>query len=228
MNKIVTLLVLLSTSVSSYAQTKAEAPVNPTALNYTTIDIGLNGPVKTAGNLEFDNQGRLLKETGDEPKTFTYQDQSIIVEKYGSTFKYELVGNKIISYSIAGKEDTGTFTYNSNGNLVEEKDSSGTRLTYTYDDQNRLIKRTEWYGDDPYSTTYDYYGAPESLEVTITVGDDKSSRVTNKYKNGVFVNRNFQGADDWENVVLDTYGNWISYDNVAYGTSTSREITYYK
>ncbi|AGC75756.1 YD repeat-containing protein [Nonlabens dokdonensis] len=226
--KIWILLSFLCGTFFVHAQSKSQAPVNPKALNYTIADLGLNGPVKKAGHLEFDDQGRLLRETGDEPKKFTYTKSSITVEKYGSIFIYKIEKDRIVSYSIKGKKEIGNYTYNNAGQLIKEKTNTGTHITYTYDDQNRLIKRTEWYGDDPYPRTFEYYGTLESLEVTITVGDDRSSRVTNRYKNGVFVNRNFQGADDWQNVVLDSHGNWVSYDNVAYGTSNSREITYYK
>lgn len=228
MKKLLTISILLISGMI-LAQTKAAAPVNPVALNYTSLDLGLLGPVKTAGDLEFDSKQRLLVDKGYEPKKFTYSKNMITVEKYGSVYKYQLNDdNKIISYTIVGKDDAGVYKYDVNRNLIEEIIDVHNRITYTYDDQNRLIKKTKWYKDLPYPTTYEYYGTPESLEITITIDDDPTARATQVYKNGVFVNQIFHGSSDWENVQLDKYGNWTSYENVAYGTKEKREITYYE
>ena len=210
---------------------RAIAPLNPVALKYKMEDLGLTGPVKTAGDLEFDKKGRLVRDNADDGQSMIYTDNSIVMEKYGSVYTYVLNDkNQIISYSSAKDEDTGSFTYDAAGNLIEENSISegyASRKTYLYDTQNRLTTSTEWFNDEPYSTVYDYQGSPDSLYVTIIVGDDRSSLVQQVFKNGVFINQIFQGASEWENVVLDNYGNWTSYDNVVYGTSEKREITYF-
>ncbi|WP_105981552.1 hypothetical protein [Nonlabens agnitus] len=226
------ILFLLFLGLSIQAQDKSVAPVNPVALKYKATHHGYLGPVKTVDQFEFDRQGRLVTETGDSPKTFKYLKDAILVEQFGQVFTYKLnEKNQITGYTVASSDDTGSYTYDDNGNLIEEittSDGDISRLTYTYDDQNRLISTTDWQDDQAYTTNYSYNGTPENLMIRQTREFDRTATVDFVYNNGVMVNYIFMGADNYEDVVLDDYGNIISFYSPAYDTTQEYVITYYQ
>lgn len=214
------------------AQTSIDiAPMNVPALQYTTAHFNLAGPVKKAGDMVFDKQGRLLENMDDGLQTYSYSKNHITVKKYGYEYSYKL-NNKgqIISWSIAGEEDNGTFTYDEQGNLLEENsfsDGYTTRNTYAFDAQNRMISSTQWFDDKPYVTTYVYSGTPVDLQITVTVDGEKFMETTYYYKNGLLQTYRSLSADQWINITRDSYGNWTSFDHTLLGTTTKRHITYY-
>nr|WP_299203123.1 hypothetical protein [uncultured Brumimicrobium sp.] len=64
--------IILTVNVHAQSTWNPVAPMNPVPLKYTTAHYGLKGPVKKVDNMEFDAQGLIIKESGDDGQTFTY------------------------------------------------------------------------------------------------------------------------------------------------------------
>jgi hypothetical protein len=215
--------------------TRATAPYNPQALKYTATHFGYLGPVKTVVNMSFDKQGKLTNIKGDDAQIFTYLKDEIVVEKYGNIYHYTVNNkNQITGFTIEGSDEKGNYTYDTNGNLIEEKSyfsDYSEHITYSYDAQNRVVSKTElWDGSPNRVDLYEYYGEPENLVVLSMLKDDSSSETKYYYKNGVLYNYvySYSGASEMEDVKVDTNGNVISYSMPAYGDESNILITYYQ
>lgn len=209
--------------INAQKATQATAPENPHALKYLATHFGYMGPVKTAHNMSFDKQGRITEIKEDQEHTFSYLNDKIIVKKYGSIFHYALnSNNQITGWTIVGTKENGSYTYDTAGNLIEEKSNftdSKDHYTYTYDAQNRIISKTTWWEGSPNRIDqYDYYGEPENLVVITMLKDDSSSETKYYYKNGVLQDYiyAYNGASNMIDVVLDSYGNVVSYSMPDY------------
>lgn len=215
--------------------TRATAPYNPQALNYMATHFGYLGPVKTVDNMSYDKQGRLTNIEGDDAQIFTYLKDEIVVKKYGQIYYYTLnKNNQITGFTIEASKENGNYTYDTNGNLIEEKSyfsDYSEHITYSYDAQNRVVSKTDlWDGSPNRVDLYEYYGEPENLQVMSMLKDDASSITKYYYKNGVlhdFV-YDYSGASEMEDVKVDTYGNVISYAMPAYEDESNILITYYQ
>lgn len=231
--KIVLTTLSIMGCICSYGQhkNKIDAPANPVALQYLLSDYDLQGPVKQAGDMHFDKQGRLTKLDDDGMHSFVYEPGKIIVTRYGVTYHYVLNDkNQITSWGKPGEAAMATYAYDSHGNLIKEslnEDGYQTTIVYTYDAANRVTTMTEYYGDEPYETTFSYYDAPSALRITRIAGGDKSSATILIYNQGRLVNYEQMGALQRENVKTDTHGNLISWYSPVYGKTTSVTISYY-
>jgi hypothetical protein len=220
----ISLLFLSSQFVNAQKATYTIAPENPTALRYLAAQhFGYLGPVKTVYNMNFDKQGRLTEIKEEQEHTFIYEEDRIIVKKYDNVFHYILnAKNQITGWTIVGSSEKGIYVYDAVGNLIEAKsifNDYTDHFTYTYDEDNRVISTTSWLEGSPDGVyLYEYYGDPENLVVTSMLKDDSSSTTRYYYKNGVLQDyiHDYNGASNMEDVVLDSYGNVVSYTDPTY------------
>lgn len=232
-NSILTVFMVVVFSFLAHSQTKLNkiAPLNPVALQYTVFDYGLAGAVKQADKMYFDKLGRITKKDEDGLQFYTYKPMAIEVKKYGFTYVYKLnAAQKIVSWSIIGDKDNGTFSYDAKGNMIEQSslsDGFKTRTTYIYDAQSRVTESSEWSDGLPYTTTYSYEGTPENLTVTVVVGGDASSQTVYYYKNGLLDNYKQMGVLQRQDLKYDSHGNWMSFYNPVYAINEQRFVDYY-
>ena len=148
--KHISILFLLFAFFSANAQytiDRINAPQNPLPLKYTKAHFGLKGAVeKTQINLhflEFNAKGNLLSEYNQGSYKYSYDAKGFLIKQnYEGSYPIEYtiicdVKGRIIKISD-GKEDTRTYTYNSQGLLIQIDYKSGSKTTHTYDDQGRI------------------------------------------------------------------------------------------
>ena len=108
----------------------------------------------------FNSVGNLLKyETNQKMSYFNYDDLNQLIEEDSNRYSYDSLSNRrtknndshelnALNQLVSDKKST--FTYDANGNLIEQR--SQDLITYTYDALDRLIKSTL----NGLETTYQY------------------------------------------------------------------------
>ncbi len=223
--------IILTVNVHAQSTWNPAAPMNPVPLKYTTAHCGLKGPVKTVDNMEFDAQGLITKESGDDGQTFTYSKTGIevITNEYTFQYKYNETG-QIATMAIAESQYNSTYSYDDNGNLISVFEVEGPNqmeVLYKYDDQNRLKRHSRIYGEDTLTRAYNYFEEGDKLEITEVIVGDNSSRTVYVYKDGVLDNYKQMGVMQREDIEYDIHENWVQFYSPVYGTTTTRSITYY-
>ena len=114
---------------------------------------------------EYDNQGRVVKETYEDGDTVTYQynndsDLASVTDSatgITTTYYYDLSGRLMKYVESGGRSRTVTYTYDSKNNLTSVSDDyNGITSRYTYDEDNRVEAVSNGYSSIHYS--YDSFG----------------------------------------------------------------------
>ena len=149
----------------------------------------LMGPCSSATRFTYDNMGKLISETTTIGVTISYGYNELNVKEQVTNARgqkrkyfYDVTG-KITGY--VGTEDSVSYTYDKNGNVLTVTDRNGT-VKREYDALNRVKKCTDTYGN---SICYEY---DEVGNLTRLVYPDNTS-VIYTYD----ANKNLVSVTDW-------------------------------
>ena len=133
--------------------------------------------------LGYDSEGNTdseFSESGENESstltTFDAMGRELVVTENGvvTTKEYDYLGRLIretISEPNSDVEDIiKTYSYDQNGSLVSETDSSGVNKTYDYDERNRLIKETTTGSGMDSRTVTTSYGFDEEIKIEDGMG----------------------------------------------------------
>jgi len=153
----------------------------------------LVGPLGGATNYSYDEMGRLISETTASGGTVTYGYNALHVKAQLTNargqvrkFFYDAMG-RITGF--VGAEDSVSYTYDDNGNVLTVSDRNGT-IKREYDALNRVTRYTDTYGK---TVCYEYDSVGN---LTRLVYPDNSSVVY-----GYDANNNLVSVTDWANRV---------------------------
>ncbi|WP_205690282.1 RHS repeat-associated core domain-containing protein [Chengkuizengella sediminis] len=131
---------------------------------------------------EYDEVGRLTKESFSETEAITYAYDALDhliqqTDQLGNTtqFAYDMQGNLLSETNAL--EETTTYTYNANGKLVSVEDRLGNTISYAYDAEDRLQKITDPMGHE---TVQSYDAKGRVFQIT-----DPMGHVTTKEYNAI-------------------------------------------
>jgi RHS repeat-associated protein len=113
---------------------------------------------------EYDDQGRVTKETFEDGTNVTYKYNNdgylaSVTDSYSglTTFYYYDFLGRLMSYKVTGYQaHSVSYSYDTLNNLTAVKDSHNGTTSYGYDDDNRVTSVTN--GNVSKSYTYDSYG----------------------------------------------------------------------
>lgn len=125
----------------------------------------LEGPLGGATNYSYDEMGRLISESTASGGTITYGYNALNIKEQltnarGQIRKYFYDAMGRIT-GFVGEEDTVSYTYDDNGNVLTVSDKNGL-IKREYDALNRIIKLTDTYGKS-IQYTYDAVGNLASI-----------------------------------------------------------------
>lgn len=150
--------------------------------------------------------------------------------EYLSTFKYDLLGNKIEEKSARAYDEnwsqsyTTKYEYTYQGKVSKQYNIIGDFISNTYDKLGRLEKVTDIKGNkaaEPYSTTYEYDNLGRVIKETIPF-DKSSSTIINSIKKNYY-DRN--GNKIKEKVLSNKPGEPESYNTTSYEYNDRNMLT---
>lgn len=216
--KLLGLCILLITSkVSAQKMDLVNAPKNPVAYEYKIEHFGLKGPVYSYGTNVFSKTGSLVFDNIFGGKSLFYDANGRLTHtSEGNEFKYGSNGYiESHTYASLGIKTTEYF-YNDKGLLIAEKfdkTSKANDYEYTYDNQDRVIKKFMKGGN---YTTYAYEKKGDDLIIQENdVRDGVATLKTLKYNKGILISYNDDLMSTYN--TMDGYGNWVrDYDPVIF------------
>ncbi len=160
--------------------------------------IGTNGSATDSTSYIYDNQGNVVYETstnGSSPASddrYKYDDFGRLVAEidangYLTTHNYDALDREICTKYYTEKVATGTFSspgdalsetkeYDKNGNLLSETDREGRTISYSYDNMDRVTKKTITKGD--FSKTWTYRHSIEDVNLEFESGNKTVSNAS--------------------------------------------------
>lgn len=117
------------------------APMNPIAMKFKKEHFNLKGDVYAYGQNVFSKDGKLIYEYGiSKALHFLYNNGVLYADTDGKLYEFNSQGYLVkYTYASLGKQ-TQTYTYNAKGLLINLSNTKGYNVTYSYDEQGRLIK----------------------------------------------------------------------------------------
>lgn len=146
---------------------------------------------------------------GPCPKNEPYRSQ---LTQYKSTVvqSYDPVSHKLLTegFNVGKKNESDhSFTYYTSGQMKSESDGKGHTLTYTYDDQHRLLSITAVNGA---VISYTYNGINRVVSSTISLPDSTKESVNYTYTPyGNLEGGTFSDGVSWK-ITYDQYGRPLS------------------
>ncbi|MDP5275123.1 RHS repeat-associated core domain-containing protein [Chengkuizengella axinellae] len=180
---------------------------------FTSVNGMLQEKTDPNGNIvkyEYDEIGRLMKETFSETEvvTYTYDALDNVTQKtdqlgYSTQFAYDMQGNLLQETNVLG--ESTNYSYNANGKLISVQDRAGNSIFYEYDAEDRLQKIIDPLGNETIQT-YDAKG--RVIQIT-----DPAGNVTTKEYSAI------------DQLLIETdplgYSKFFTYDPLGYVSSTT-------
>lgn len=137
----------------------------------------------TSGYSNISTQGENFNETGQYTEFWSKNVDWELDEKV--IYTRDEAGNviKSASYSFGKASGKASYKYDGNNNLIQSKDSYGSKYVYVYNEKNLCIKEDEYIdGKMKYTTTYSYNEQGKQTEKIWSNVDGNNKFLTEYYK----------------------------------------------
>ena len=180
----------------------------------------------------YDDLGRKTSQT--TKSTYTYEGETNTYEN-STVYEYDVWGNLAKSTENGSGDyvSTITYTYDDQARLIrEEQQDNGysSVYTYEYDEQGNQVKYTsEDSSGWVYSTLWKYDGEGNMLREQGMSGDDVSYTVDNLYRDGLLIRSTYNGAGDYVTETTyeyDAQGRQIHTKTVSSGSENESFTAY--
>lgn len=206
------------TAVKAQVIDWANAPINPIAVRYTTNHHHLYGAIDTLQikgllySLDrkiFSKDGMLISYQTSREEDYRYEKGKLsMMLSYSDTVFYrtDAAGNVISSYTRRGPLDK--YTYNKNALLIQEKKYSGVNVKYSYDKENRLVRKENFNDkEELYQVEEMFYSSTASgrLKITTKRRTASATETVEQVAGSYFIRiYNIQGDEEQRNYTSDT------------------------
>lgn len=160
-------------TINRYSDLTASTKIGSTSFSYDAVGQETNlqyrnsaGTILSNYTYTYDADGRVtLENLGGTLTTYAYNSRSLITSDSVNTYTWDNAGNRTSNGATIGtgnrlaSDNSYTYTYNDEGDLIQKVSVGGptTTWTYNYDVSNRLTSISESAGgNDLYRTTYTY------------------------------------------------------------------------
>lgn len=192
------------------------APLNPIPLKYKAEHYNLKGDIYAFERFIFSKEGFLIYDNGLGKDHLIY-DGDLLINSAGRVYTLNKDGYiSSESYVYSGVKTVYSFTYNKQGLLTEVKNGSNILTTYTYNNNNQVIKQVT---NGVVKRTFQYARSNNNLVVSETAIDNGKTTTTIKtYDNGDLISENgykYEYKKDTKGNIISSFSNSIYYSDVS-------------